>query len=631
MKFILSVVLGVISTVGISQQMYDASEIPDELKENANSVIRNKDVSIEITTPKRLTMNYMVALTILNKNGNRHLNPSVPYDDVTKVKSAEARIYNAHGKEIEKFKKKDFMDVSAVSGGTLYSDNRMLVFDYTPVNYPYTIVFEYEIETGNTAHIPPFIPMGIYNSSVEQSQYTISYGDGVTIRQKFTDPKNEIVKNEQPGSIFLTAKNMKAINWESYSPGLDEHLPSSFFALDNFYLEGVAGGGTNWSEFGKWMETKLLQDTRDLSPATISKVKSLVANAATVEDKARIVYEYVQKNTRYISVQVGIGGWKPMNASEVDKLGYGDCKALTNYTQTLLQEVGVTSYYTVVFGDRQKRNIVPDFASLQGNHIILAVPDGDETHWLECTSQTVPFGFIANFTDDRDVLMVTPEGGKIAHTTAYPYNVNTLKTTGKCVVYEDGNIGVKVTLESGGTQYSNRHDVENMTKDEKDEYYKEYWDYVDNIKLKSVQLENNKQDVKLMEMVEFDARSYTSTAGENLIFPVNVLNRFTYIPKRYKDRKFPLFISRGFVDEDIVSIELPPGFTVSSLPEPIALETKFGMYTSELKETESGKYEYRRKFEIQEGEFPKEEYENYRKFMKKVAKHDNQKIILTKQ
>ena len=68
------------------------------------------------------------------------------------------------------------------------------------------------------------------------------------------------------------------------------------------------------------------------------------------EEKAKKIYQFVQDKTRYISVQVGIGGWKPFNTSEVDKLGYGDCKALTNYTMSLLKAAGVTSNYCVVYG-----------------------------------------------------------------------------------------------------------------------------------------------------------------------------------------------------------------------------------------------------------------------------------------
>lgn len=630
MKFRLSLFLGLVSIACFSQNLYDISTIPADLRENANSVIRKEAVTIDIPSPKKMTVHSKKVISILNKNGNRHIRHSVHYDNSSKIKSAEARIFDANGKEIEKIKKKDFFDVSAVSGGTLYSDSRMLVFDYTPEEYPYTISFEYTRETNTTAFIQPFIPLEHYYSSVIESTHSITYGDGVQIKYKVSDTTGDIEMNEQPGSIFLTCKNLPVMEPEHHGPSMESYIPSTFFAMDTFYLEGVQGNGKNWMEFGKWMNTKLLQDVQELPEATKIKIKNLVTGATTLEEKARIVYEYVQDNTRYISVQIGIGGWKPMSAAEVDKLGYGDCKALTNYTKSLLAVAGVPSYYTVVYGDYAKRDIASDFTSIQGNHIILAVPNEDETIWLECTSQIAPFGFIANFTDDRDVLMVTPEGGKMNHTKSYPYHENTLKTTGTCVLSVEGNIIVDVVMESEGTQYSQRYDIESKAKDEKEEHYKEYWDYVDNISLKSIQFDNNKKDVKLTESIKFNARSYTSAAGENLIFPVNVLNRYTYIPKRYKNRKLPLHISRGFVDEDEITIALPTGFGVTSIPEPISLETKFGIYTSEIQEESPGKFLYKRKFEIHEGEFPKEEYENYRKFLKKVARHDNQKIILTK-
>ena len=93
-------------------------------------------------------------------------------------------------------------------------------------------------------------------------------------------------------------------------------------------------------------------------------------------------------------------------------MGYGDCKALTNYTRVLLKTVGIESYYTVVYGDRRIENFEQDFVSMQGNHIILAIPSNDNYIYLECTSQTSPFGYNADFTDDRYALIVKPEGGK---------------------------------------------------------------------------------------------------------------------------------------------------------------------------------------------------------------------------
>ena len=81
-----------------------------------------------------------------------------------------------------------------------------------------------------------------------------------------------------------------------------------------------------------------------------------------------------------------------MLASDVDKLGYGDCKALTNYTKTLLDAVDVESYYTVVYGGKRIRNIDKEFSATEGNHVILCLPNEEDYIWLECTSQKTPFG-----------------------------------------------------------------------------------------------------------------------------------------------------------------------------------------------------------------------------------------------
>ena len=153
-----------------------------------------------------------------------------------------------------------------------------------------------------------------------------------------------------------------------------------------------------------------------------------------------MVYEYFQNKTRYVNVQIGIGGWQPIEANTVDRLGYGDCKALAFYLKTLLDKVGVKSYYTIIHAGNDAEALIKDFPSNQFNHVILCVPmeNKKDTIWLESTNQIIPFGYIGTFTDDRDALLIDESGGRIVHTPKYTAQDNIIIRKATVTLMENG-------------------------------------------------------------------------------------------------------------------------------------------------------------------------------------------------
>lgn len=603
---------------------------PTPLLENADAIVRLDKMEVTIEARDKMKVTSRRIVTVLNKDGNRHVHGYLGYEKNDKVNTLEAIVYNGNGNEITTFKKKDFLDVSAVSGGTLYSDSRVMYFQYTPISYPYTVEVIKEYTTPNTAFLPRWSFVDGYGVSTEKSEFSIQFYEGSSFRKKETNFDGyAITLEETPNTLHYTGEQIAAIKYEQMSPNFYDIVPVVKVALEEFHLEGVNGSAKTWKDLGQWMYNDLIKSQGAIPPATIEKVKGLVANLSTPEEKIKAVYQYVQSNTRYISVQLGIGGWMPISASEVDKVKYGDCKGLTNYTMALLKAVGIPSYYTVVYGGREIRDLDPEFPSMQGNHVFLNIPLENNEMWLECTSQLTPANFISEFTDNRMVLLVKPDGGEMVRSRVYSDEENYQLTTGAYTLKPNGDIAGEVEIVSQGSQYNRKYRLTVGLDADKEEHYKEYWDYVNNLTIKNIGLENDKDNIIFKENVQLEASHYATISGKDLIFAPNAFSRNTYVPDRYRSRKNAVLIERGFLDEDNFTIEIPKGYKVNTLFEQQEINNKFGSYSISIAKEGEQKLRIKRKWLIKEGTYAKEDYKGYRDFLRAVARYDAAKIIVT--
>jgi uncharacterized protein DUF3857/transglutaminase superfamily protein len=611
---------------------YQVLNLDPILTENANAVVRLDEIKIDILSHKSLRYKVRQAFTVLNKMGDQFARTQLHYDKERKIKNIEIYVYDGFGSEIKHIKRKDFRDYSAADGFSLYTDNRLIHYKYTPVQYPYTLEINYEIETSDTGFFPPWYFLSDYQVSVEKSLYEIKYAHA-SLRPEIKEYNLEgldFSKKEKPLSITYIAENIKAIKKENLSPSFSQIVPRLLARLQNFHLKGIDATVTNWNDMGAWIDSKLLKGRGTLPEPTKSKVKELVKGVDDTLERAKIIYQYVQDNTRYISVQIGIGGWQPISAVEVDRVKYGDCKGLSNYTKALLKIVGVESYYVVVHAGNSKIDFDEDFSILQGNHAILAIPYKDKYFWIDCTSQVHPFGFVGDFTDDRKVLVVKPGGGEIVKTVAYLNKQNRQNTSASYSMSPAGDLTAKINIKTTGVQYDNRFYLETEFEDDVEKHYKKYWSNINNLNIASYEFKNNRDTIVFEENVAIEAKNYATRSGSRLLFVLNALNRNTFVPKRYRSRKLPFKIQRGFYDEDNYTIKLPEGYAIEAIPESKKIDSEFGTYTLSVFKQEDGSLKYQRTFFLKSGEYPKEKYAAYRTFRKTVAKHENSQVVLLK-
>ncbi|NJM79973.1 MAG: DUF3857 domain-containing protein [Flavobacterium sp.] len=615
-----------------SQDNLSTLTISKELKEKANSVVRLQLIEVVINSQKSYKIKKKKIITVYNEYGLKNIDAIEYYSNSESISNMQATIYDFVGKEIKKIKRKDFVDQSVADGFSILSDNRMVYLDYTPTQYPFTIVYESEAESQNTAFIPSWYPIDDYYESIEKSTYSIKFLPELGFKYKESNFNGyNIVKKETENTLTYSVENLVAEKGEDYSPSFGKIVPNVLFSLEKFNLEGVEGSAKSWEEYGKLWYDKLIKDETELNQETIKKITDLTKDLKDPIEKAKVIYKYVQDKTRYVSIQLGIGGWKPMLAKDVDRLGYGDCKALSNYTRILLDKVGVKSYYTVIYAGNDMKSFDKDFVSKQGNHIILTLPYNDKNYFLECTSQTNPFAFGGDFTDDRYALMIKPEGGFIVKTNEFKTNESYQNAKGSYIINEKGGLEGVVQIKSGGIQYDDKLFLDRLNdKEEILKHYKNRFSWINGVKINSYEIKNNRNDIEFIEDLSISATNYVTSANNSIYFPINVFNVNSNIPNKYRNRRNDFEIKRGYVDMDDIEISLPKDYEIEFLPENLKIENKFGNYTIEIVKVENSKVNFKRTLIINKGNYKKEEYEEYRLFREQIAKNDNSKIVLTK-
>ena len=612
---------------------YNADAIPKQLAAYANAVVRNQESITEVKALDQVIYKHKEAITILNGNGAEYAAIAVYYDKSRQLKNLKAAIYDGSGKLVKKLAASDFQDVSAISDFSLFEDTR--VKHYSPnVNFlPYTIEYEYELRIKHTFYFPDWVPQKATDIAVENSTYQFISKPDFQTRIKEFNVSTPHAESLTPAGKIITwqAQGIPALKSEPYSPPAQQFITMAEIAPVAFSYEGMVGQFTNWQEYGKWAYDNLLQGRDKLPAATVTQISELVKDIASPQEKVKKIYEYAQQKNRYISVQIGIGGLQPMKAEEVDRLGYGDCKALTNYTRSLLQAANIKSYYTEVNAGTNKKSYLPEFASaFQGNHAILCVPLTNDTIWLECTSREAPMGYLGTFTDNRYVLLYTEKGGVIARTKHYRPEQNRQIRSASFNLDEKGLLQGSLETRFEGIQYDNREGIIAKTGKEKLDKLKEIYP-INNLEVLKYSLDPQKA-VKpfITEKMELKASNYGNINDNMLMVPVYHLTSNLGVPKEVRNRKQKVIIPRGFYDEDLITYTLPQAYKPDYIPEPVTLENEFGSYITSIKVT-NGQLVYSRKLLLREGEFAPEAYEKFHTFLKKVADADRQKFVLVKQ
>lgn len=626
---------------------YPVEAIAPGLRQNAHAVVRAYDEVVVVKSASQLVHTVHKVVTVLDEAGSDDYGQlTVGYDALRRISYLRGAVYDAQGRLLHQLRPAEVHDQGLGSAeGSLMTDVRIRYADLRQPTTPYTVEFDYEMVSENTLFYPDWQPQSAENVALEGATLQVTTPTALPLRYQ------EQLLPAGAASAPVVAGTQTTYRWqlpaapaveeEPLSPSLEELLPAVHLAPTTFEVQGYAGAMDSWQKMGLW-SYKLGEGRDVLPPALTAKMAQLMVTNPDPRERARKVYEFLQSSTRYVSIQLGLGGWQTAPASSVVAGGYGDCKALSNYTRALLKAAGLPAYVALVQAGPGEPDVRASFPSRQFNHVILCMPLAGhgatpaDTVWLECTSQTEAFGYMGTFTGNRHALLLTPEGGRLVATPRYGAQANSqLRRTD---LWLDATGGAKATVRTrrlGLAQDTYAQLLQTADAEEQKKYVSNRL-RLSHFTLTSLRLAAapTKTLPGVVETMGLELASVGTAAGRRILLAPNLLGRLSPLPAQVGARQMPLALPAPSLSQDTVRLHVPTGFRVENLPQPTQLTTAYGTYSSSCTALPDGTLQYVRQLETRRPAgsttLPAARYPDYQDFRRKVSQADNAQVVLVK-
>jgi len=583
---------------------------------------------------------------ILRPGGKRFGTVRADFDSETKINSIHGWCIPAQGKDYE-IKDKDAIETAlfGVQDGELMSDLKTKLLTIPAADLGNIVGYEIDQE------VRPYVLQDVWefqevNVPVREARYTLQLPPGWEYKAAWL--------NHAP--VTPTSGGANQWQWVLSDVGAikpEYNMPPRAGVVGQMIVSLLPqGGGQNkgfvdWNDMGRW-EDRLAQGRRDASAEIKQKVAALTGSSSTNLAKMRALAQFVQKEIRYVAIQLGIGGWQPHPAAEIFVHHYGDCKDKATLMSSMLKEIGVESYYLSV--NTTRGIITPETPATRWfDHEILAVrlPEDAKDPSLvavlehpklgrllifDPTDEWTPYGQLRGPLQSNYALLVTPDGGELIKLPQLPTSMNGVERTARLTLDSAGTLrGEFVDQRNGDYAMYQRAALKSVSKDA--DRIKPIETLVSHslptFQITKASVQNlNQTDQPFKYVYSLLAEKYAKTTGNLLLVRPRILGfNSSDLLETKEPRKFPVEFDGPVKNTDVFEIALPAGYEVDDLPPPVNADYSFASYHSKT-EVNGSTLRYTRTFEVKELSVPLSKVEDLKKLYRIIAGDERNTAVL---
>jgi transglutaminase-like putative cysteine protease len=564
----------------------------------------------------------------------------VTFDNETKISYFRAWTIMPNGAQIE-VKDKEASEVS-LADYEVFSDERAKIIRFPEANVGSVVGYEY------MQRQRPFVFEDDWwfqdKIPTRHARFFLQLPAGWDFTNFFANFPQQQPQASSNNQYVWEMQDVPAIDVEPNMPPFPVvagRMDIKYFPRDQNLRAKTTG---TWNDIGVWY-SGLTASSRASSPALQQKVTELTAGLTDPVAQMKALASYMQRNIRYVAIEIGIGGFQPHNAADIFAHQYGDCKDKATLLSAMLKQIGIDSYYVLIDTDRGIVN--PKFPSIHFDHAILAIRLPDKAAdtglyatltdpklgrllFFDPTNPYVPLGYIPSYLQDNYALLVTPDGGQLVDLPLLPPSTNRLLRTAALSVSATGNLTGQVEeLRWGGPAEQSRAEFLTSAPADRRKVIESFLgNSLTNFSLTSASIGNlEKYDESLTLTYKFAVDGYAKSAGDLLILRPRVVGAKGSSLLSGKVRKYPIEFTEATRQDDIFDITLPPGYVVDELPKPVDAECAYGTYKSQVL-VANNVLHYKRTYEIKDVLVPTKNLDEVRDFFHQIAADERSSAVL---